>query len=111
MRISKVLPRHGVHSILRVLRYKIHHLKSKSGEFATKEGINEKDVEDDIDKEEELAQKHPYGPVVVGVEGAVEELGKGHCGLHPLLLVQQGARFVQPRDDGRNLDKYLLRNI
>ena len=91
---------------MRVLPHKGCHLKAISGKLSTKEGIDEEDVEDDVDKEEEFAEEHPDGPVVVGVEGAVEELGEGDCAIHPLLLVQQGARFMQPGDDGRNLEKY-----
>ena len=92
---------------MRVLPQKGCHLKAISGKLSTKEGIDEEDVEDDVDKEEEFAEEHPDGPVVVGVEGAVEELGKGRRPVHPLILVQQSARFVQPGDDCSNLEKKL----
>ena len=79
-----VLPGHGVNSILRILSDKSCNLKSIRGKLTPKKSINEKDVENHIDKKEKFAEEHPDGPTVMSVEGAVEENGKSLRLLQPL---------------------------
>ena len=100
-----VLPGHGVNSILRILSDKSCNLKSIRGKLTPKKSINEKDVENHIDKKEKFAEEHPDGPTVMSVEGAVEENGKSLRLLPPLPRVQEGGWLMQPGDDGGNLQK------